>query len=102
MVEQLVDGLEAEIYADRGYISHNLKIKLKEQGNDLIIYHRKNMQAIQLSTPDKYHLRQRNKIETIFSFLKGECNLVKSKEFSIHGFLSGICASLLCAYQLTH
>ena len=65
MVEQLVDGLESKIYADRGYISHDLKSKLKEQGNDLIIYHRKNMQTIQLSILDEYHLRQRNKIDVI-------------------------------------
>ncbi|ESK54931.1 hypothetical protein F990_02064, partial [Acinetobacter tjernbergiae DSM 14971 = CIP 107465] len=42
----------------------------------------------------------RNKIETLFSLLKGQYNLVTSKARSIHGFLSGIYASL-CAYQLT-
>ena len=30
MVEQLVVGLKAKFYADRGYISHNLKQSLKE------------------------------------------------------------------------
>lgn len=64
-------------------------------------YHRKNMQAIQLCASDEYHLRQRNKIETLFSLLKGQYNLVTSKARSLHGFLSGIYASL-CAYQLTH
>ncbi|ESK55567.1 hypothetical protein F990_00333, partial [Acinetobacter tjernbergiae DSM 14971 = CIP 107465] len=49
---------------------------------------------------DEYHLKQRNKIETLFSLLKGQYNLVTSKARSIHGFLSGIYASL-CAYQLT-
>ena len=101
MVEQLVEGLEAKIYADRGYISHDLKNRLKDQGIDLITYHRKNMQAIQLSVPDEYHLKQRNKIETLFSLLKGQYNLVTSKARSIHGFLRGIYASL-CAYQLCH
>ena len=56
---------------------------------------------IQLCASDEYHLRQRNKIETLFSLLKGQYNLVTSKARSIHGFLSGIYASL-CAYQLTH
>ena len=58
------------------------------------------MQAIQLSESDEYHLKQRNKIETLFSLLKGQYNLVTSKARSIHGFLSGIYTSL-CAYQLT-
>ncbi|PJO74191.1 IS982 family transposase, partial [Acinetobacter pseudolwoffii] len=35
------------------------------------------------------------------SLLKGQYNLVTSKARSLHGFLSGIYASL-CAYQLTH
>jgi hypothetical protein len=101
MVEHLVDGLEAKLYADRGYISQDLKSRLKSQDIDLITYHRKNMQAIQLSESDEYHLKQRNKIETLFSLLKGQYNLVTSKPRSMAGFLSGIYASL-CAYQLTH
>ncbi|KXZ69128.1 hypothetical protein AVENLUH13518_02664 [Acinetobacter venetianus] len=59
------------------------------------------MQAVQLCASDKYHLRQRNKIEALFSVLKGQYNLVTSKTHSTHGFLSGIYASL-CAYQLIH
>lgn len=101
MVEQLVAGIEAKLYGDRGYISQELKIRLKDQGIDLITYHRKNMQAIQLCASDKYHLRQRNKIEILFGLLKGQYNLVTSKARSLHGFLRGIYASL-CAYQLTH
>ena len=53
MVEQLVAGVEAKLYGDRGYISQELKIRLKHQGIDLIIYHRKNMQAIQLCASDE-------------------------------------------------
>ena len=57
MVEYLVDGLEAKLYEDRGYISQDLKSKLKDQGIDLITYHRKNMQSIQLCQSDEYHLK---------------------------------------------
>lgn len=101
MVERPVKEMEAKLYGDRGYISQELKSRLKEQDIDLITYHRKNMQAIQLSESDKYHLKQRNKIETVFSLLKGQYNLVTSKARSVHGFLGGIYASL-CAYQLIH
>ena len=101
MVDQLVVGIQAKIYGDRGYISQELKSRLQDQGIDLITYHRKNMKAIQLCTSDEYHLRQRNKIETIFSLLKGQYNLVTSKARSLYGFLSGIYASLY-VYQLTH
>ena len=101
MVEQLVDGLKGKLYGDRGYISQELKRRLQVQGIDLITYHRRNMESIQLSASDEYHLRQRNKIETLFSLLKGQYHLVTSKARSTYGFLSGIYASL-CAYQLTH
>ncbi len=72
MVEHLIEGFEAKLYGDRGYISQELKSKLKDQGIDLITYHRKNMQSVQLCASDEYHLRQRNKIETLFSLLKGQ------------------------------
>lgn len=101
MVEQLVEGLQAKLYADRGYISHEFKNRLKDQGIDLITYHRKNMKSVELSASDEYHLKQRNKIETLFSLLKGQYNLVTSKARSVAGYLAGIYASL-CAYQLCH
>ncbi|WP_416202353.1 transposase [Acinetobacter sp. ANC 4470] len=41
MVEQLVKGLKTKIYADRGYINHRLKSKLKVQDIILIKYPRK-------------------------------------------------------------
>ena len=82
-------------------ISHELKSRLKNQGIYLITYHRKNMKSVQLPASDEYHLKQRNKIETLFSLLKGQYNLVTSKARSITGFLSGIYASLY-AYQLSH
>lgn len=101
MVEQLVAGLHTKLYADRGYLSQDLKSRLNEQHIDLITYHRKNMQSIELSPIDEYHLKQRNKIETLFSLLKGKYHLVTSKARSITGYLAGIYSSL-CAYQLTH
>lgn len=54
------------------------------------------MQAAALSKVDTYHLKQRNKIETLFSLLKG-----KYQAGSIAGYLAGIYASLL-AYQFCH
>lgn len=101
MVEELVKGFKATIYADRGYISQSLKENLKLQEIDLVTYHRKNMQVIQLSQIDQHYLKQRNKIETLFSLLKGQYNLVTSKARSVQGYLSGIYASL-CAYQICH
>lgn len=71
MVEELANGLEAKLYADRGYelymTQDELKSRLKLQNTDLTTSHRKNMKSFQISTSDVYHLKQRNKIETLFS-----------------------------------
>lgn len=53
MVEQLVGGLKAKLYADRGYISYELKSKLINQCIDLVTYHRKNMRVVELSKEDE-------------------------------------------------
>ena len=52
IIKQLAEEWKGKIYADSGYISHNVKQSLKEQGVELIIYHRKNMQAVSLSKAD--------------------------------------------------
>ena len=87
--------------ADLGYISHELKRKLRTQDIDLITYYRRNMKSIQLSKADEYYLIQRNKIETLFNLLKGAYNLVTTKTRSVAVYLAGIYASL-CAYQICH
>lgn len=56
------------------------------------------MKAIQLSKADEYHLKQRNKIETLFNLLKGTYNLVTTRARSVAGYLAGICAYQIC-YQ---
>ena len=56
IVEQLVDGLEGKLYADRSDISHELKSRLKEQGIDLMTYSRKDIKSVQLTVSDEYYL----------------------------------------------
>lgn len=57
------------------------------------------MKSIQLSKADKHHLKKCNKIETLFSLLKGMYNLVTTR--SIVGYLADIYVSLY-AYQICH
>jgi hypothetical protein len=101
ILPKLAQGYIGKIFGDRGYISETLKEKLVKQDIELITYHRKNMRPVKLSSEDEMMLRQRNKIETIFSLLKQQYNLVSSRHRSISGYLAGIYASL-CAYQICH
>ena len=59
------------------------------------------MESVQLSTSDEYYLKQRNKIETLFSLLIGKYHWVTSKARNREGYLAGIYTSL-CAYQVCH
>ena len=70
ILPKLAQGYIGKIFGDRGYISEIVKDKLAKQGVELITYHRKNMRRVELSSEDEVMLRQRNKIETIFSLLK--------------------------------
>ena len=85
LLPKLAQGYMGKIFSDRGYISEILKDKLAKQGVEFITYHRKNMRQVQLSSKDEIMLRQRNKIETIFSLLKQQNNLVSSRHRSISG-----------------
>ena len=99
LLPKLAQGYIGKIFGDRGYISEILKDKLGAQGVELITYHRKNMRRVELSPEDEIMLRQLNKIETIFSLLKQQYNLVSGRLLSISGYFAGIYASL-CADQI--
>ncbi len=101
LLPKLAQGYIGKIFGDRGYISEILRNKLGAQGVELITYHRKNMRRVELSSEGEIMLRQRNKIETIFSLLKQQYNLVSSRHPSVSGYFAGIYASL-CAYQICH
>ncbi|SDB97594.1 Transposase DDE domain-containing protein [Acinetobacter boissieri] len=77
IVEDLVKAFKATVYADHGYISQILKERLKLQSIDLVTYHQRNINIIQTLKIDQHHLKKRNKIETLFSLLKGKYNLDK-------------------------
>ena len=79
MLSRLVQGYKGNIFGDRGYISNTLKEDLANQDIELSTYHRNNMMPVQLLPDDKKLLRQCNKIETIFSLLKQQYNLVTSR-----------------------
>ena len=59
------------------------------------------MQAIKLSQNDEYHLKQRNKIETLLSLLRRFDSLFTNKAHSLMRYLVGIYPSLY-AYQIYH
>jgi hypothetical protein len=75
VVEQLAKDLKGCLFGDRGYISKNLKNKLKEKGLELITKVKKNMKEQFLDPIQKFFLSKRNVIETVIDQIKNLCTV---------------------------
>ena len=56
---KFAEGLHGNLYADRGYISKDLREQLRAQGINLVYKVRKNMKPLDLSVSDEVLLRKR-------------------------------------------
>jgi Transposase DDE domain len=75
--------LAGKIYADKGYIGHELFSKLWQRGLHLITGIRRNMRNSLMPMADKLMLRKRFVIETVLDTLKSEMGLEHSRHRSV-------------------
>lgn len=92
-------SLHGHLYADRGYISKDLREKLAEQGIDLVYKVRKNMDPLDLSVSDEVLLKKRMLIESVIRILKTQTQLEHTRHRSFINFQVNV-FSALSAYQL--
>ena len=71
-------SLHGNLYGDRGYISKDLRERLRERGINLVYKVRKNMKPLDLSVSDEVLLRKRMLIESV----QGSENLEHSRHRS--------------------
>jgi transposase len=97
-VHELVDQVDMEvIVGDKGYIGNRLRKYLRKNiGTDLISIPRRSMK-VQLNTIEKKLMKQRKKVETVFSSL-GRLGFQKFQNRSELGFISRL-ESILFAYS---
>jgi hypothetical protein len=95
IIERLTEGLTGKCYADRGYIGRKLFERLFRKGLQLIVSIRKNMKNKLLPLLDKFLLRKRFLIETLFGVLKNSLNLEHSRHRSPLNFLVNTLACLV-------
>jgi transposase len=69
MAEKLLEGRMGTAIGDKGYVSEELRIKLKNRGMNFIVRARKNMK-MQNSDEEVKLLAKRHKVETFFGKLK--------------------------------
>lgn len=99
LMHKLTKRLTGKLYADKGYISHELFLSLLRKGVTLITSVRKNMKNRLLPLWDKLMLRKRSIIETINDQLKNTQQIEHTRHRSPQNFVTNLLSGLIC-YQL--
>jgi Transposase DDE domain len=82
VLDAITQHLGGKLYADKGYIGHELFSKLWQRGLHLITGIRRNMRNHLMPLTDKLMLRRRFVIETVLDILKCEMGLEHSRHRS--------------------
>ena len=91
--------LQGSLYADRGYISKDLREKLDKKGVNWVYKVRKNMNPLEVSVCDEVLLKKRMLIESVIGVLKTQTQLEHSRQRSFENFQVNVVSALI-AYQL--
>jgi hypothetical protein len=95
-VSDLSKNIFGKMFADKGYISHQLPIKLYDKGLKIITRLRKNIKNKLMSLVDRILLRKRGIIESVSNKLKNSCQIEHPRHRSPWDFfvnlISGIAA----------
>ena len=98
-LRKFTERLHGSLYADRGYISKDLREALGEQGVNLVYKVRKNMKPLDLSVSDEALLKKRMLIESVIRELKTQMQLEHTRHRSFENFQVNVFSALI-AYQL--
>ena len=94
-------GISGNLYADRGYISKDLRQMLRKQGINLIYKVRKNMKPLPLSVADEVLLKKRMIVESIIKELKTQTQLEHTRHRNLTNFqVNAISALIAYTYLL--
>ena len=99
-LRKFAERLHGSLYADRGYISKDLREDLREQDVNLVYKVRKNMKPQDLSVSDEVLLKKRMLIESVIGIMKTQMQLEHSRHRSFENFQVNVAAALI-AYQLS-
>jgi IS5 family transposase len=97
VLNELTQHLRGKLYADKGYISHEMFTKLWQRGLHLITGIRRNMRNHLMLLGDKSLLRKRFVIETVLDILKVEMGLEHTRHRSVTNAMVHV-LSCLVAY----
>ena len=90
----LIDNVFVKFYADKGYISQTLFVKLWDKVVHIVTGLRSNMKQKLMPLYDKIMLRKRNVIESVNDMLKNVPQIVHTLHRSLHNFIMNILAAM--------
>jgi hypothetical protein len=99
MTAELAKKLSGFLFGDKGYLSAKTAAELLKHGLRLITKVRQNMKPKPISEANKFLLKKRGIIETVFGQLKDFRHLVHTKYRSKINYFTNILSALL-AYML--
>ena len=99
MTIKLSKNLIGFLFGDKGYLSGKTVNELLKQGLHLITKTRSNMKPKPITETNKFLLRKRGIIETVFGQLKDFRHLVHTKYRSITNYFTNVLSALI-AYML--
>ena len=99
VVPQMTANMKGFLFADKGYISKDLFLRLMARGLKIITGITRSMKNILMSFEEKILLRKLSLVETFFDYLKNKFMLEHSRHRSFINMLVHI-ISTLTAYQL--
>lgn len=99
VVPQMTADMHGFLFADKGYISRELFLRLLARGLKLITGIKHNMKNILMTFEEKVLLRKRSLVETVFDYLKNKLMLEHSRHRSFINMLVHIVSTLI-VYQI--
>lgn len=99
VVDQMTEGFQGLLFADRGYICKKLFLRLYKRGLKLVTGIKRNMKNKLMLLNEKLLLRKRSLVESVFDYLKNKFQIEHTRHRSpLNAFIHII--STLIAYQL--
>jgi len=95
LLESIAEKLQCFLFGDKGYIS-KIAASLKMKGLHLITKLRKNMKKKQTLSPEqKYYMRHRGLIETVFDILKHIFDIEHSRNRSTKNYFANVLGAVI-------
>ena len=94
-VKKFAEGLHGSLFADKGYISKDLRDRLKTEGINLVYKVRKNMKPLSLSISDEVLVKKRILIESVIKELKTQTQVEHTRHRSFRNFQVNVISAMI-------